>query len=113
MSAVRRVSGDDIDYTEDLIVVYEGEPFTGEVIDYYPDGQPETVTTYDGGIKEGPERVYFSNGSIKSEHWRKTGIWHGMGRTWHRNGQQESETRYEHGDAVAVKRWSEDGELLD
>lgn len=109
---VRSVNIDDIEYTDDLFVIYEGEPFTGEVVDYYADGQLRKIETYGNGIPRGPERTFYPDGSIKSEYWNVDGGWHGIGRTWFPNGQPESETRYDHAEVVERKRWSEDGTEL-
>lgn len=103
------VSIDDIDYTDDLYVVYEGDPFTGEVVDRYPNGQLCKVQAYENGRPRGLERTFYPDGTIESEYWNADGGWHGVGRTWFPNGQPESETQYDHGQVVRRKRWSEDG----
>ncbi|CAO5258491.1 MORN variant repeat protein [Frankia sp. AgKG'84/4] len=108
----RTVSIDDIDYTDDLFVVYEGKLFTGRVIDRYKDGQICKIDTYRKGRPNGLERSYFPDGSIESEHWHEDGGWHGTGRTWFPDGKLESETLYNHGEVVHEKRWSEDGTEL-
>ncbi|MCK9901579.1 hypothetical protein MXD63_16035 [Frankia sp. Cpl3] len=103
---------DDIDYTDDLFVTHEGEFFTGEVTDYYPDGQPRKVATYENGRLRGLERTFYPDGSVRSEYWNVDGGRHGIGRSWFSNGQMESETQYDHAKVLRRKRWAEDGTEL-
>ncbi|OHV44670.1 hypothetical protein BCD48_24565 [Pseudofrankia sp. BMG5.36] len=109
---VRSVDIDDIDYTDDLFVVYEGELFTGEAVGYHANGQLRKIETYGNGRLRGPERTFHPDGSIKSEYWNVDGARDGIGRTWYPNGQLESETQYDHAKVVLRKRWSEDGTEL-
>ncbi|MEX5713197.1 hypothetical protein AB1484_34425 [Parafrankia sp. FMc6] len=109
---VRSVTFEDIDYTDDLFVVYEDEPYTGEVVAYYPDGQLRKIETYGNGRRRGLERTFYPDGTLESEYWNVDGGRHGVGRTWFPNGQPESETQYDHAKVLERKRWSEDGTEL-
>jgi antitoxin component YwqK of YwqJK toxin-antitoxin module len=106
------VSLDDIDFTDNLFVVYEGEFFTGEAVGYHPNGQLRDLQTYGNGRLRGPERAYYPDGSPRSEYMNVDGVRHGVGRTWFPNGQLESETLYDHAEVLRSRRWAEDGSEL-
>ncbi|OAA27480.1 MORN repeat protein [Frankia sp. EI5c] len=110
--SVPSVHIDDIDYTDDLFVTYQGEFFTGRVTDYYRDGRPRKVETYENGRLRGLERTFYPDGSVMSEYWNVDDGRHGVGRSWFSNGQLESETQYDRGKVLRRKRWAEDGTEL-
>jgi antitoxin component YwqK of YwqJK toxin-antitoxin module len=107
-----RVSLDDIDWTDELQVTFNGEPVTGEVVDLDQHGRPIEVVTYDYGIQEGLTRRFYPDGSVQFELWYEVGIPVGVGRTWYENGQLQSETRYSQGNVVEKRTWAEDGTEL-
>jgi antitoxin component YwqK of YwqJK toxin-antitoxin module len=108
----RVLTVDDVNWTRELLVTFQGEPVTGEVVELYPDGQPMEVVTYNGGIQEGLTRRFYPDGSVQSELWYELGIPVGVGRTWYENGQLRSETRYAQGNVVDKRTWAEDGTEL-
>ncbi|MCK9878371.1 hypothetical protein MXD59_21795 [Frankia sp. Ag45/Mut15] len=109
VNSSQTVNMDDIEYTDDLFVTFEGKLFTGQAVDYYKNGQICKTETYKGGRKSGVERSFYADGSIKSEHENIDGGWEGVGRTWFPNGQLKSETRYRRGVVLEEILWAEDG----
>jgi antitoxin component YwqK of YwqJK toxin-antitoxin module len=109
----RPIPLDEVDWTDDLVVTWHGEPVTGEVVELDAEGRPVEVVTYNGGIQDGPTRRYHPSGRLAAEHWYEGGVPHGIGRTWYESGRPKSEARYERGRVVHERAWAEDGTLLD
>jgi antitoxin component YwqK of YwqJK toxin-antitoxin module len=108
----RIITLDEIDWTDELHVTFNGELVTGEVVELDQHGQPIEVVTYDHGIREGLTRRFYPNGVVKSEQWYESGIPEGMARTWYENGQLRSESRFVRAEIVEERLWAEDGTEL-
>jgi antitoxin component YwqK of YwqJK toxin-antitoxin module len=106
------ISFNDIEYSEDLVVLYDGEPLTGRVVDRDDDGRIVRELEFLEGFQEGPERIYHPNGQLQSERMIDTGLASGPARTWYENGQLESESVYRNGRIISQKKWSENGQPL-
>ncbi|MGP4021037.1 toxin-antitoxin system YwqK family antitoxin [Saccharopolyspora sp. 5N708] len=97
-----------------MITSYQGRPFTGEIVDFDPNGTMIELTTYADGIEHGPQVEWFPDGTKQLEgqcdHGQAVGEW----REWHPTGQL---ARYDEfndlGDLLKRKRWDESGELLE
>ncbi|MEV0849990.1 hypothetical protein AB0J21_29620 [Streptomyces sp. NPDC049954] len=111
-----RVDADDsgIDMEGSSIVTYRGEPFTGELVEHYPDGrQLWNLTTYADGLEDGPQREWYPDGTLKSEGrarpWAEDDPW----RTYHPNGVLAEELEL---DVVGRRkrrvRWNDEGQLI-
>ncbi|MFZ3566360.1 toxin-antitoxin system YwqK family antitoxin [Streptomyces sp. BH097] len=102
-------------YTEDdnVIVHYEGEPYTGEVVSHDEEGQLIQLQTYVDGVSTGPYRRWWPDGSLRSEGKLSleahVGEWH----SWHRNGQLAKRIFYtERGVDVSGRQWDKEGNLV-
>lgn len=60
-----RVDEDDLDFDTDdyIVVLYEGEPFTGEGVETDVDGNVLTLSTYVNGREHGPQYEWYSDGT--------------------------------------------------
>ena len=87
------------------------EPISGEFEAKYDSGQVQAVSHFEGGLKEGVEKSWNEDGSLRLETNYKKGKTHGLSRNWHDNGQLMSETFYANGLVNGVsKTWHSNGE---
>lgn len=104
---------DPVVYRNDGILEYEGEPFTGEVVEQLGD-QLIAQQFYVDGIPHGPDREWWVDGGPKSEGEIRHGMPTGIYRAWHRNGQLAEEREFADDGRVAVlRRWDEDGNPIE
>ena len=109
-----RVNREDT-YTEDdhVIVHYEGEPYTGEVVSHDNEGRLIRLQTYVDGVSTGPYRRWWPDGALESEGTLSLGAHVGEWRSWHRNGQLAKHTFYtDRGTGVCGRKWDKQGNLL-
>jgi antitoxin component YwqK of YwqJK toxin-antitoxin module len=110
-----RVNIDDTDSDDGSMRLYQGVPFTGEVVETDGDGNLVYLNTYNQGFEAGPYREWYPGGGLRAEGQVElgkgpVGVW----RQWYRNGQLSREDVY--GDAGGLLRrrgWTEDGTLVD
>jgi antitoxin component YwqK of YwqJK toxin-antitoxin module len=50
--------------TENGVLIYKGEPFSGKMTSNYEDGQLEKIESYDNGLLNGVSKYYYSNGEL-------------------------------------------------
>ncbi|KZM75406.1 toxin-antitoxin system YwqK family antitoxin [Nocardia terpenica] len=100
---------DPVSWDDDLRLEYQGEPFTGEVVETLGD-QLLSQEFYVNGIPHGPDREWWENGALKSEGQVRHGRAYGVFRTWHENGQLASEKHFsDNGRLHTVLEWDENG----
>lgn len=105
-----RINIDDTDIDDSLHYLYQGEPFTGEVVETNQAGQILNLITLSGGRGHGLELSWHPNGQLKTETTLEDGRAVGISRAWHPNGQLADEREFDDdGDLVSVIRWNEDG----
>lgn len=105
-----RINIDDTDIGDDLIYRYQGEPFTGELVETNRTGQIITLITLVEGRRHGPELSWFPTGQLETETILEHGRPIGTSRAWHSNGQLADERVFdEQGRVVESRRWNEDG----
>ncbi len=110
-----RIDYDDVDGNADGTVLFEGAPFTGEVVDHWPDGTVQSLTTYRDGVEDGPYREWHRNGTLRTEgrsdlRHGAVGVW----REWDASGRLVSEKSFgEDGELDTVRRWDRDGRLVE
>jgi antitoxin component YwqK of YwqJK toxin-antitoxin module len=113
VSSDRPITLDDVDWTDDLLVTYQGEPVTGEVVELDHKGRTVEVATYSAGIQDGLTRRFHPNGQVASEMWFEAGVQEGTARAWHDSGQLRWEGRFRGGRIVAERAWTEDGQPVE
>jgi hypothetical protein len=105
-----RVAREDTVITSALLVLYEDEYFTGEMVDV-EDGRLTGVTGYRGGMEHGPQWEWFPDGRLQLTGRCDGGIAVGEWREWHENGQLAEHTVFdERGDVRLRRRWDERGD---
>ena len=93
--------------------LYQGKPFTGEMIEPGVGEVPKAVSEFRDGLRHGMSRVFYPDGKLRSEARYEYSRPVGADRTWYENGQLEEEITYtEDSTYVSTKRWSEDGTLV-
>ncbi len=104
------IDSDDVDFDYNQCL-YQGEPFTGELVEYSPDGAVVALTPYVGGFINGTDRAYYTDGTLKWEAQVRNGQPVGTSRSWHENGvlAQEKDFTEDHR-LVEVRDWDENGQ---
>ncbi|GFE13673.1 hypothetical protein Sgleb_17200 [Streptomyces glebosus] len=109
-----RVNREDTYNDEDMILHYEGEPFTGETVWHDKEGHLVRLETYLGGVASGPHTQWFPDGSKKKEGALRQGVPVGDWRTWYRNGQLAKHVTYsDTGVEQRYRAWDKDGTLVE
>ncbi|BDT85158.1 hypothetical protein FMUAM8_09220 [Nocardia cyriacigeorgica] len=114
-SAMKRIdlNIDETDSGDDLRLMYNGEPFTGEAVEAVGD-QLLSQEFYVDGIAHGTTREWWPNGQLKMEGQVRHGLEYGVFRRWHENGQLAAENRFDdYGKLHTVHRWDENGAQID
>ncbi|MCM1323860.1 MAG: toxin-antitoxin system YwqK family antitoxin [Acetobacter sp.] len=89
----------------------EGNPITGE-LHRYMDNILRRMYPLENGILEGTARTYHSNGNIESEKTYNKGILEGEVKKYYRNGSLESVIPYSKGKKEGIaKNYAEDGSM--
>jgi antitoxin component YwqK of YwqJK toxin-antitoxin module len=92
---------------------YQGEPFTGEVVERGPDGRLITLYTYVMGNEDGPYQEWYPDDRLYKEGSMRLGLPVGTHRRWYPNGRLAEESVFDdRGDQLARRRWDEAGNLL-
>jgi antitoxin component YwqK of YwqJK toxin-antitoxin module len=107
------IDGPDVDYDESQLLLYRGEYFTGEAVEYFPDGRLWTLKTFVNGFEDGPTRQWFQDGSLQSEGVSKRNYAVGEWKTWFPNGRLEHVSTFDDdGNLLSRIEWNEDGEIV-
>lgn len=111
---VLRVNDDDpdLDQDENLYYWYRGELFTGEIAEHGPEGELVSLIAYKDGWPEGWYRVWYLDGTLKSEAFYENRKVVGVSRKWRPNGTLAEEDVFEHGDKVETRNWDEQGHFI-
>lgn len=105
-----RVNMDDITRDQAEYVLYNGERFTGEVVETTDDGTVIGVNTYLDGSEDGPQREFYYDGAPRAEYWMVNGKVSGEARVWHENGQLARLQHWnEYGEMTKHEEWDENG----
>lgn len=99
---------------EGFRVVFEGRPFTGMIVERYPDGSLSRWALALNGRRYYKELQWYPDGLRQSELPFVAGVPHGAAKTWHRTGEPQSLKSYvdgmEHGEAWS---WNPRGDLIE
>jgi len=108
---VRRIDINDpaVDMDAGQRLLYNGEPFTGDVIEGFME-DPFSLETYRDGWLHGPWRLWCLDGSPKAQGEFVNGGLVGESLTWHENGRLESRRLFsERSSVLADYAWDEEG----
>ncbi len=99
---------------ESMLVMYEDEPFTGELESKDADGNVVALFTYYEGITHGPQLQWYPDGQKKAEGVSESGSAIGEWRRWHPNGQLAQVKTFDgNGRQLHVTKWDKDGALIE
>ena len=90
----------------------EDEPFTGTVVEAFPDGSVSLITTFYQGKPHGYQQRSFQDGSIASEIFFDKGILSGTRSKWWKNGHIREEEYWSGGEFKGRRLWDEEGRLI-
>ncbi len=103
-----RVSLDDVDVDEQGLIFYDGQAFTGTVVESIPDGRVLSEADYFHGLQDGPEKIYRSNGQLEQERVYRSGRVVEV-REWHPNGKIARLTKHDDVSTTEEHQWDENG----
>ena len=90
----------------------EDEPFTGTVVEAFPDGSLSLSTTFYQGKPHGFQKRSFPGGVMASEIFFDKGMLAGTGSKWWENGQIREEEYWSNGKFMGRRLWDEAGRLI-
>ncbi len=90
----------------------EDEPFTGTVVEAFPDGSVSLITTFYQGKPHGYQQRSFQDGSMASEILFDKGILSGIRSKWWKNGHIREEEYWSEGEFKGRRLWDEEGRLI-
>ena len=77
-------------------------PYTGMVVEKFPDGSPRAEASFIKGRKDGMERFWYKNRRLKEEsHWFD-GLAEGIMKTWTEEGKAKRILRFKKGELIEV-----------
>ncbi len=87
MTSIQRIDIDDpeVDMNEGQCLLYQGEPFSGEVVEYLS-GKMVSLDVYIEGVQSGISREWYKDGTLRSAGMMKNGLPCGEFKEWHPNG---------------------------
>jgi antitoxin component YwqK of YwqJK toxin-antitoxin module len=87
-------------------------PFTGIMVDRYPDGSPLSRCDISNGLLNGLSETWYTNGQIQVREHFKSGISHGLREKWHENGARLSQATIVEGKVTGTfQSWHDNGQL--
>jgi hypothetical protein len=90
-----RVPDAELDFGPDLVMHYQGHPFTGVCYEALDDGS-YCELTYLGGLQHGPAREWDASGRLRGEEAWDANSRHGPSRTYDETGAVISEQWFDH-----------------
>jgi antitoxin component YwqK of YwqJK toxin-antitoxin module len=89
-------------------------PFTGIMVDYYPDGVIKSRSQVAAGQLHGLSEGWYTNGLLQVSETFQAGVSHGTRTKWHENGRKLSEAPIVHGQIQGTfRRWTDQGLLAE
>lgn len=84
------------------IYKYNGKPFTGFIIEYFPQNLEviESEIEYQNGYQDGYEREFYENGKLKNEFHCKNNMLDGVSKRWDEEGNLISESLWSKGKLI-------------
>lgn len=89
-------------------------PFSGFMIEYYPDGLRRSRSAITNGLLHGLSQGWYTNAQIQVTEQFKDGVSHGLRTKWYPNGARQSEANIVEGKLNGTfRRWHENGTLAE
>lgn len=95
-----RVSDDALELGDDLVMRWQGKPFTGISVEEGGPA-PRSEVSYVNGIQEGESRDWHPNGTLSVSAFYRNGILHGVMTRYTPSGDTFEISSYEHGRRVS------------
>jgi len=76
------------------ITTFNGKPYTGYLVESYPNGKPKTWMTMKDGLANGSWQEWLENGNLRYNAYWKAGKGHGLWQYFHDNGILRYEESY-------------------
>jgi antitoxin component YwqK of YwqJK toxin-antitoxin module len=95
-----------------LLLIYEGNPFTGVAVEIDQEERLLSETTFIDGQRNGISREWARNGSLVREQHFKFDALNGKSLSWYETGSQKTEGIYELGICLQEKMWDANGDLV-
>ncbi|MGW0688441.1 toxin-antitoxin system YwqK family antitoxin [Streptomyces sp. NPDC002754] len=109
-----RIDDEDTPMDDGMLVYYQDELFTGEVVSKDASGLVVDLVTYTNGVQNGPQGQWYSDGTKEMEAEAANGIAVNDFRTWHKNGQLSEHSIFNSkGRRTRRQRWDQDGNLIE
>ncbi len=89
------------------------ELYSGDVFKKYLSSWTEFEGSYKDGIKDGLYTGWYESGQKEFEGTYKNGELDGFVTGWWSNGQKWYERTFKDGELISVKKWNEDGNLIE
>lgn len=87
------------------------KPFTGLMLERYPDGTPRSRATFKDGLMDGVCEGWHTNGALQIREHFRAGVSDGLRVKWHPDGSKQSEAPIVGGKIHGVFRaWHENGQ---
>ncbi len=114
MTDMPRVDFDELELvvSDDQYMFWNGKPFTGVAVEFYPDGTLCSEVPHLNGLEHGLKRAWHPSGQLRKESNLWNGGLHGYRREWDEQGRLVSEALGELGICIAEKQWNEQGRLI-
>lgn len=97
---------DDVEWDDSMVLLHNGEPVTGEVVETTVDGVVLSSDQYVDGVPDGATREWWADGRLKAEGTVRRGRLVGTYREWHEDGELAVQKEFDaNGLLVAEQRW--------
>ena len=91
----------------------ESDPFSGEAVTYYDNGQLKSRVGFLNGKEHGKAILWYKNGQKESEMAFHNGKPHGKIVSWYGTGQKHTEGEYKYGEPIGINTyWYENGQKM-
>lgn len=98
----------------DGVLVFQGRPFTGTLLDHYPGGALKSRSGVRKGRLHGKSEGWFADGGREVEEHFVQGVSHGQRTRWHPGGKIASEATIIDGEITGIfRRWHSNGLLAE
>lgn len=109
---MNRVNTDLIEFTDDYVYLFNGQPFTGIGYETNDQGLVISEMEFQSGMQHGTTRGFYPSGQVKREAQYQHNTLDGFVRDWSENGVLEREEEYEKGVCVRRKVVDSSGQLV-
>lgn len=89
-------------------MLYNGQPFTGKIQYFYPNGNLEAENEYIDSHKHGRQILYYENGNIQEDYYYAFNQFYGIAKDYYENGVMSVYTKYnDYGFKLEEKQYDE------